>query len=237
MGIAIVTIDSEIDSISKLGYPTYTCECKVPRGETIVRWGKGEVCADRKIEQAVNPSQAIKLNVNKLVALRALKEAGLLVPRIFDDSVPEDENAVYRPINHSRGENFQVSKGPFKIDSGYYATKFISTPTEIRVWYGFGSAICARRVTSRSIPEFPCRSEWGYRFWDRVPRGLLKLNNIAFDAIGLSTGAADILKSHGRYYFLELNSAPDIDHSKIEAFYKDVFKKFEKKMPTVLELV
>lgn len=72
--------------------------------------------------------------------------------------------------------------------------------------------------------QFPCRSEWGYYFVNNIPK-LSKQTLLAKKTIGLDFGAADVLKYKNEYYFLELNSAPSIDHWRLEEFYKKEINK------------
>ena len=138
--------------------------------------------------------------------------------------MPSDVLAVYRPEKHTGGNGFNVKKGPFCISDGYYATEYINTNLEYRVWFCGQHTMMARRakmlINNKEKHKYPCRSKWGYEFVN-MSRLLRKDTLLAAKTIGLDVGAADVLYSTDskKYYFLELNSAPSCDHWRVINFY------------------
>lgn len=226
----VLTIDSEYNSAVRLGFPTYKY---IPsydenfKDSLVIRWGNSTTPYDKsgkniEYKNVINPSKAIYLNCHKNKALETLSSV-VLTPKIFKNQVPKGKLAVYRNQEHSSGKSFTVQKGPFKIDEYRYATEFIKTDKEFRVFFCNNKTMMCRRVTYRADrlkEKYPCRSLWTYSFYKKVPKKLHKQVLAAARAIGLQTGGADILYKNRNYYFLELNSACSLDHKKIISFYK-----------------
>lgn len=236
--VNVFTIESEFESAQRLGFPTYTSFKKTfeeHNKDVNVRWGNSGKIEDktgrvRDFDMVINPSSKIRDNCRKHEALKRMSKI-VLTPKMYEKYVPDGSLVVVRPIEHAGGSDFSVKRGPLDLDYGYeYATDYIKTKTEYRVWFINGRTMCARRARSADKSEYPCRSEWGYEFCDISPilhEQTLKAANL----IGLDAGAADILSKNGHYYFLELNSAPSVDLMRIENFFRYnledlIFKKF-----------
>lgn len=224
--IKIFTIGSESKSAEKLGFPVFLSEMDRIDDhdkDIIIRWGFSYKLYDKndqykEFSKVINPGSKIELNCRKNEALKLLSQV-VKTPHIFDKAVPAGKLAVVRPTSHTGGAGFNVMQGPIKLDEWQYSTEFIKTSTEFRVWFAGNKTLCARRVTKKQIPQYPCRSNWGYKFCkisDRLHRDTL----LAKDKIGLELGAADVLYYRNNYYFLELNSAPTLDAKKLVTFYK-----------------
>jgi hypothetical protein len=214
----IYTMPSEVKSVSKTGYPVLT-GIHPQTDNVIMRWGLSNN-RNSEFKKVINPGAAIALNCDKPAALEMMSKV-VSTPTRFKEEIPQGALAVLRPRSHCGGEGFNVVRGKRKIGDDSYATRFIKTKVEYRVWFAWGEMICARRVCpkNKKAGQYPCRSEWGYRF-RKVPERLKTLVPIAAHAIGLETGAADILFKKNRFIFLELNSAPTIDDRRIANFYK-----------------
>ena len=61
--------------------------------------------------------------------------------------------------------------------------------------------------------------------WSDIPKGLCPLGVEAAKALGLDFGAVDIIEKNGRYYVLEVNTAPRLEGYSIER-YSNYFKWF-----------
>lgn len=240
--INVLTIDSEKESAERLGLKTLTYfgdkYVESFDNSVNVRWGNSRKILSRSgaevdFKFVVNPAENIAFNCRKH---EALKKLSLIVktPTLYETEVPAGIVAVVRPIEHSGGSNFQVKTGPFTLNRGHeYATEFIRTSIEYRVWFINGKTLCARRARSADRSEYPCRSEWGYEFCE-ITKKLHNQTVLAARYIGLDCGAADILSKNGVYYFLELNSAPTLDLKCLDVFYKKNLKKLiQKKFPHI----
>ncbi len=225
--ITILTIGSEYRSAVKIGFPTTTdwyediSQCN-PKN-VVIRWGNSGMFEDAKdneidFARVLNPGKAIHTNCHKNLALELMAKV-VNTPTQYKEKVPNGISAVVRHTNHSGGNGFNVLQGPLKLKLGQYATKYINTKTEYRVWFCGDKTMCAKRVTKAKVSPPYCRSQWGYRFC-RMNAALHNQALAAAKSIGLDCGAADILQYRGKYYFLENNSAPTLDHSKLVAFYR-----------------
>lgn len=241
MKTIILTCHSEFESAKKLGYketfeylPGYVEDYN---NSLIIRWGNGvgyhtKCGAPMEFPNVITNYKDIELNCAKNKASKKLSEV-VLTPKLWTDTVPKNKWAVFRPTSHAGGKDFQVKKGPFKIDGSHYATEFIKSDKEIRVWYCNGRTICARRVTKnqkRLNEKFKCRSLWSYQFWKKTPKKLHKQVLKAAKQLNFQYGAFDILiGKKGKYYFLENNTAPSLDHSKVIKFYQSGLKAIVKR--------
>ena len=238
--IHVLTVESEYNSALRLGYGEdntltengYTSDFD---NDLVIRWGnsyqakykEGERMHRVEYKRVINPRIAIRLNCNKPVALGKLSTV-VDTPKLWfpGDRVPAGETVVYRADRHAGGSGFNVQNGPFTVDPERYATGWLQSDTEFRVWFCGNSTMCGVRwKRSECTDKYPCRSLWGYDFKNKVPLALHTATLRAAGVIGLECGAADVLYLKGKYYFLELNSAVTIDKLVIEEFYRDRLKK------------
>jgi hypothetical protein len=227
--IRVLTIASEEYSALKLGFETMVYAnhpVDYYDDDLVIRWGNSSPIRDSKgrtkdFKHVINTQKSIQLNCNKAVSLRFLSKV-VSTPKLYKLRVPKENVVVVRPRFHSNGEGFDVVSGPFKLNCWKeYAVQFLQTEIEYRVWFANNHTLCARRVTSQTpISNHPCRSDWGYKFCP-TPVILHNKTLAAAAAIGLMTGAADVLRYKNEYYFLELNSAPTIDAKKILQFFQE----------------
>ena len=154
--IKLLTIDSEHESARKLGYSTLlycdeTAECF--DNNVVIRWGNGGYIVDKNgkdtdFKNVINRVESIKTNCTKNQALVKMSTV-VKTPKIFLKTVPSKEVVVLRETSHSGGYGFQVVIGPKKIYSYQYATKFIRTKIEFRVWFCNGKTMTALRITRK----------------------------------------------------------------------------------------
>jgi hypothetical protein len=242
--IQVLTIDQEYESALRLGYKTHPYmfgHADDFDDSIMIRWGYGGSIynKDGKVSEfkfVVNTQTAISLNCQKDKALKELAKV-VKTPAFYDTEVPAGKLVVVRPTYHTGGIGFVVKPGPFELlKDEEYATEFLKTNTEFRVWFANDQTLCARRVTKKEVEKYPCRSKWGYKF-QKISKSLHKQTLLAAKQIGLETGAADVLWYKGSYYFLELNSAPSVDMMKIERFYKrNIPILLKKKYPKLMKV-
>jgi hypothetical protein len=231
MDVKVITIKSELESAQRLGLPTFTkVDTSVNDYDNtiIIRWGNSyrylnNVGAYRDFKHVINPSKSIRLNVQKSKSILEISKV-VKTPAIYLHDVPAGKLVVVRSLEHTGGINFKVEKGPFIVESGFYAKDYVQTPIEYRVWFCGRHTMAARRIALKSnvVGKYPCRSTWGYSYCD-MPKGLDEQTLLASKSIGLQSGAADVLYKNKKFYFLELNSAPSIDTFTLERFYKNGF--------------
>lgn len=152
------------------------------------------------------------------------------VPRLFRKYTPNFGLFVVRPLSHQGGSGFKVIEAngrPINLGGWQYATEFLRTNAEYRVWFCGNRTMRAQRARTKEqqsegpVGRFPCRSKWGYNFCYEVPESLHNQTLRAAKAIGLDCGAADVLLHNGHWFFLELNSAPSTDQPCLERFFKN----------------
>lgn len=239
--IRVFTCESERASAQKLGFETsvggyfFTDDFS---DSICIRWGMGSELSSKKtgkaseFKQVINPAKAIQLNVKKNEALAAMSKV-VNTPKVFK-KVPRGKVVVYRPTSHSGGKGFQVVTGPFDVQEGYYATEYLKTDNEYRVFFCGGKTMCAKRVPNKRYvkSKYVCRSMFAYEFLKKTPKDLHNMTLKAAKVIGLDTGASDVLKVGRKYVFLENNSAVTCDWDIITKFYrKNLIALIKKKFP------
>ena len=227
--IRLFTIPGTHSSV-KLGFPTYIHAGRlladIRSDDVVVRWGNSDPVSARAAEEGcINNGLVIASNCDKRAALISMAEV-VDTPRLYESFVPVNVKAVVRNYAHQRGEGFQIIDGRYTIPSGQYATKYINGK-EFRSWFFKGKRSLSAMRVRRSGDDATCRSEWGYGFDVNFAPPEDAIQEAA-NAIGLHFGAADIIQgeSDGRWYFLELNSAPALDHSKVINFFRSNIEEY-----------
>lgn len=255
MEVLVLTIDSEYESASKLGYKTSSYLGDFAHkfdNKIVIRWGNSRWLLDKSgngkadFKNVLNETAAIRRNCEKAKATK-LMSLVVNVPTLWEKSVPKDVLAVVRPHEHSSGHGFSVKKGPFKVEDGTYAARYLDVTkegAEYRVWFCGNKTMCGRRHKMECNPDekYPCRSMWGYTFVDGISKELHNATLLAAKKIGLEFGAADVLFYKGKWYFLELNSAASLDHRVVREFFQTnlkllIEKKFSKVQETLVPVV
>lgn len=232
MSLILYSFQSDVDKLEKLGINLTTrVDMRVAdhANDVVIRWGKSILPKDgagkrREFVHTLNEARCIRLNCRKPVALAKLGEV-VRTPRMWTKRMPLRKLAVIRPLTHRGGSDFRIVSGPCRIPKGHYATEYIRTQFEARVWYvrtgpDKGHCMMARRVPMRRnvVGIHPCRSEWGYEWRENVPPALSKMVLTGATKLGIDVGAADCLLYKGRWYTLEHNTCPSVDAQKIRDF-------------------
>lgn len=219
----VLTCKSENKSAAKLELPTYLYELPVEmQNEIILRWGFG---GWPSYKREINKAGAIELNCHKYMARRALEKV-VRIPKTYGPrQLTEDKRYVVRPFYHAKGKDFKIQQGPFEVEVEHYASEYLETDSEYRAWFCGDNIKVARRAPMEGQTG-ACRSKFGYE-WKSTQRTLRDYVLLAKKAIGLDTGAADVLLHQGKWYFLELNSAPCLDHWRLQEFFKTHIKEFD----------
>lgn len=224
----VLTRPQNAVSAVKLGYPVVMASADVPSGSAVIRWGNGTEPDKRGWPMVLNKKSVLELSTDKLEALRSMNRV-VNTPTIYLDRIPHSTKAVIRPANHAEGSDFSVVTGPCFVPDGHHGTEFISPSREYRVWFVRGNYLVAKRVPRLSegqSAEDLCRSKWGYSFVSECFPKLAEEMAKARTAIPLDFGAVDVLWKDGsggqpgKYYFLEFNSAPSLDHDRVKDFFK-----------------
>ncbi len=236
MSILVNTISSEFKSAQNLGFKTFKGLPEYPDfydKDVIIRWGNSDLnynSQDKRVEykNTINTSEAIARNCKNKRESLELYSTVVNTPKIYKKNikVPAGQRVVYRPTNHTGGEGFSIKEGPFIVEPYFYATQFIDTDNEMRVWVcGDGNnyrVLTAKRVyigESAEEAKSKCRSTWGYRFI----RSISELSQMAIKAaqiMKIQAGAGDFLEKDGKFYLLEFNTAPSPDCPRIVRFFQ-----------------
>ena len=214
-------------SAVRIGLMTTMKGSDVPPRSVVIRWGNSDTCDGA--EREVNKQAAVALAADKMAALVKLESSGVNVPSLYveGEAVESGMTVVHRPRFHSEGSDFTVRAGPFTVPLGYYGTKLITPANEYRLWFFGNSTLTAKRMPMRSKGQSEadvCRSSWGYQF--RPPfRQMMEIGKKVKAAIGLDFGAIDFLwhTVERKWYVLEVNSAPSLDHSQVRAMALSYF--------------
>ena len=208
MKTVVLTIKPEFESAKKLGFQTISNTSRDVEwfdNKLVIRWGNSQ-CSfgkdgfKRDFKHVLNSAAAIRANCYKSQSIRQIAKVAP-TPTIFGMCIPKNKLAVLRPCEHSGGSSFKVIKGPYEIPCSHYATEFIKTDTEYRVWFAGDKTIYAKRVPVQqddatpveTNEKYPCRSKWGYdHIYSPVPPVLSKAVLAAAKTIGLVLGAADV---------------------------------------------
>lgn len=244
--VKLLTIKAEVESARRLGFDTANRAADLFadnfKDKIVIRWGNSTLSYNNKnyervceFANVINPSRAIIQNCNKATARERMGQF-VTTPRRFKGVIPSGVTAVIRPLEHSAGSDFIIQKGPYAIPYNCYATEFLKTDEEYRVWFCNDATFWAKRVALNGEDkgnDYPCRSKWGYSYRENIPASLHTDTLQAAKAIGLEFGAADVLKYDGKFYFLELNSAPSIDTNTLERFFKtNLMRLIARKFPS-----
>ena len=220
-----LTRSENAKSAIKLGYPLYSSAASIPAGSNVIRWGNG-LEPDKPGWAAVyNKASVLAVSTDKLAALQSLART-VKTPELRTEGQRITEGKwVVRPANHAEGSDFELRDGPFTVDSGCHATRFVPDTREYRVWFIRDKYLVAKRIpraTEGQRADDPCRSKWGYSFFTECFEKLAQEMAKARQAIPLDFGAADVLwtddynrSGEGAWIFLEINSAPSLDHDRV----------------------
>ena len=214
----VITNPRNAVSAVRLGYPT--AQWSIEGVGTPINWGRSDY-----VGGGLNGAGKVAKTVNKFDYLMSLHDAGLSVPDVYPSTAGLDSGDwVIRPEMHSEGADFQIMSGPMTVPNGKYAARFIHNTREYRVWFcGNDRFLTAKRVPRPSVNEEDesCRSKWGYAFRDNFP-GAIMLVKKALAVVPLDFGAFDLLWSinESKWYVLEVNSAPSLDHATVLSFMK-----------------
>lgn len=216
----VLTRSENAKSALKLGFPTVNEESEIPRGSNVIRWGHGMSPDSRSWATVLNKSSALEISTDKLRALQTLATV-VKTPEVYlsGQVLPRGHRYVARPASHAEGSEFELidlRHGEGQRLRQHHATRFIEDTREYRVWFVRDKYLCAKRVPRSSDGQTnsdPCRSKWGYGEYVTIFPKLKEEVAKARQAIPLDFGAMDVLwsEANGKWYFLEINSAPSLD--------------------------
>lgn len=188
------------------------------RGRGVVCWGTGYAGELPSLNR--NASR-----YNKLEQLRVLRDAGVLTVPFFERANLPQEAENYpllgRQFHHHGGRdiNLILQPGDARFCAADFYTRYIPRQTEYRTWVyrrrhlGTYEKVLAHPERYQRIGA-NFRNGFAFRLvpGEAVPEQLKNVSSEVVQALGLDFGAVDILRGvDGRYYILELNSAPGVE--------------------------
>lgn len=189
--------------------------------EAIIRWG-----SQREPERGgINSPVALALASDKLRSLRALREAGLLVPD-FTTTAPSERGWLGRKRKGYGGLDIvlraEYPTEPSEAERAYYLSewysKYVPNTREYRI-HVFADAVIRVQGKYLDFPEHhtnPYIKNYAQGFRFRTPDKRLNADRTeaaiaAVSALGLVFGAVDLLIGEDRRaYVLEVNTAPKL---------------------------
>lgn len=207
------------------------CECGIyaprHRHDVVITWGAvpktvtSHCLAGKRL---LNDPFVIRKYTNKYLALIALSEHDVSVPRFSRDPSDLQYPMVRRTDRHSGGRGFEFfSDSTVCIQQQYddrHFIEYIHNDAEYRVHVFKGDVIkVSRKKPSREGADQTCRSHangWYFSKCDvtRVPESIKEQAIKAVVALGYDFGAVDIIYNRGgNAYVLEVNSGMGLDNS------------------------
>ena len=231
MTITLCRPENAVSAV-KLGYPTYSVMPESYRG-AVINWGMSLIRLNDSRPQDVkycnNPS-TIAVSVDKCLFLKTLHFNSLNAPDLIEAGDMAQPGYILRPNSHAEGSDFKLLTQAEDVNEGYHATKLISPANEYRVWFfGNDKFLTAKRVPIASQNQRSndvCKSKFGYSFDHPNYEKCIDLVKKALAVVRLDFGAFDMLwaTDERKWYILEVNTAPSLDHSEVKNFFKPLFK-------------
>lgn len=193
----------------------------------VVRWGcsMGEDAAI-----TLNKKEAVALAANKLQSLRAMKEAGVNVPRFDITPTVFDEGSTIfgRRTSGYGGRDIEVLDGPHTraIYSDFF-TEYVPCVREMRLHIFKGELIGAQNKRYEGESEEPAirirNHDAGYVFVPLVDSrphdSRISTAVSAVSALGLDFGAVDLgITEDGKEVVFEVNSAPGLSERFLDIY-------------------
>lgn len=186
---------------------------------------------------------------NKRTALAKMAADGVPTPPLYDITQARDRvwrvsqvRLVGRPDRHFGGSGFHLIGGSYPegreqleraIARGCsHFTEYIENAREFRVHIAFGKSIKIAEKVGGSGPVRNSKNGYYFAYPDFDHK--LTLRKVAKDAvvsIGLDFGAVDVLYSEGKFFVLEVNSAPSLTSRSdtLERYVKAFEREYEAK--------
>lgn len=200
--------------------------------DKILRWGCTTII-NANGATVYNKSRAINLASNKFEARMKMQENNVPIPRtnigrmgIAYATFP----IIIRPLKHSKGKDFYIANnyGEFYpifhntfFDGGCYYSSVYDKKQEYRVHVAFGKilSIQEKPLVDGIIQANQAQTHESWRVlpWSEYRRDLCRIAVDAVKALGLDTGAVDVMVNRENremsICICEVNTAPSLDSS------------------------
>ena len=203
---------------------------------TIVNWGNSSLPFFHR--NTLNKPAAVAVAANKLSTLQKLKSSGLSVPLFTTDKNEaemwqEDGHKVvcrHKLSSHS-GQGISICRTEDTIPSAPLYTQYTKKDKEYRIHVFNGKVIDfseKRRSHQKEVTNELIRSHGNGWIFCRDGAVLsTEARSLAIEAVrclGLDFGGVDLISNNGHCYVLEVNSAPGIEGSTLQAYVKELSK-------------
>lgn len=200
---------------------------------TIVNWGSSKPLAHMNV---INRPEAVRRAANKLTALQTMKAANLSVPDFTSNSdvAKEWQEDGYRIVcrtilsGHS-GNGIIIAQPDDVLPYAPLYTKYTKKDREYRVHVFKGRIIdvCEKRKRSgHDVANSLIRTlnnGWVYcRTMVSLSDAGRSLSIAAVRSLGLDFGAVDLIAKDDRYWVLEVNSAPGLQGTSLQAYVNEL---------------
>lgn len=201
---------------------------------TVLNWGNSNPHFSHA--RMLNKPSAVKIASNKLSSFQVLKNAGVSVPDFTTDKnvamewQEDDYRVVVRhKLQAHSGQGIQICQPEESLPYAPLYTKYTKKDKEFRVHVFGGRVIDWSEKCRRSGAE-PTNNlirnhanGWVFcREGKYLPDFASGLSVRAVQALGLDFGAVDVIVRGDRAYILEVNTAPGIEGTTLNAYVQEL---------------
>jgi len=203
---------------------------------TIVNWGSSSMPFFHR--NTLNKPESVAIASNKLATLQKLKSAGLAIPPFTTSKNDaeiwlEDGHKVvcrHKLSSHS-GQGITVCRSDDTIPYAPLYTQYVKKDKEYRI-HVFGGRVIdfseKRRKSGYPPTNELIRSHLNGWIFCRdgavLPDGARSLAVRGVGALQLDFGAVDLIEKNGRFWILEINSAPGIEGATLQRYINELRK-------------
>lgn len=206
--------------------------------DLLIRWGCTSHFPSKK---CLNKSQQIKTINNKYLSRKMMQDAGVNVPKLYEDNNPEEHKypLIVRPEFHAQGKNLFLVNNEEELilaisnivnqGKNWYVSEYIKKDQEFGVFI-FNNRIWS--VIEKQPKQENANNEIAWNVaqgthsfvnvkWSEWPMEIVKESLDAYNCFDIDFCRVDIIVKDGKPYVLELNSA----HSLTSSYRKETFAK------------
>ena len=201
----------------------------------IINWGNPSGFTYSSQQRVINISTQLQLSINKLLALRLWKEKGVNIPE-FSTELSDNRKGIWlarTTLTGSGGDGIVVIREDDGIPKAPLYVKYIRKNQEFRAHVVNGKVIFVQQKKRRNDAEQTKDQKlirnydngWVFCPLEKWDKELEDVAIAAVSGLGLDFGAVDMVlgMDTGKYYCLELNSAPGLESPKLIEAYKEAF--------------
>lgn len=209
-------------------------------GKKVVNWGSSELPDEVGKCKVLNKPEAVRLASNKLETFLVLQRtAGVTIPDFTTN--PDAARIAYKTtvVRHKltghSGEGIELVEQGQGMPKAPLYVQYIPKKQEYRVHvFGEDAIDIQRKARKKDVPNedvnWKVRNLNGGFIYARdfepadLPKGIEQMAVRTVKALGLDFGAVDLIynQEHGQLYVLEVNTAPGLQGTTLEAYAKAI---------------